>query len=210
MLNRKRLIHRPARRRFLLKSGGLLLWVLVLALLTTPARAIDNYRMEDNAIRHFRQGQKWMAVRQYTAAIREFQIGIRLKPDAPLTASLYNNMGLAYLQVGESQKALVSFQQATRLDPEFGLYYQNLARAYTRTDKLDKAAMQLKRATASQNGTDARAWYLLAQLYKEQGNTAAAHDALGNVVRLAPASALAEAARAQQRDLSFGSQTGAE
>lgn len=154
----------------------------------------DYYTIDDNAVYHFRKSQQWMEVEQYDAAIQECQIGIRLKPTSALTAALYNNMGLAYLKIGQFPKAIVSFQQAISLNPSFSLYYEHLVEAYTQSGGLASALNQLNGTTRS-NAEDAQAWYLLGLAYKAQGDEASAKAAFETFLTLSPHSELADAAK---------------
>ncbi len=154
----------------------------------------DYYQMDDNAIYHFHQGEMWMSVGQYGAAIREFQIAIRLKPETAMTSSLYNDLGSAYLEAREFPRAIVSFQQAIKLNPNFSLYYENLVRAYGKEGEIQSAIAQLHQATQN-NHNDVQAWYLLGLLYKANGYKTASRNAFQTFVQLAPSSELTDVAK---------------
>jgi tetratricopeptide (TPR) repeat protein len=150
--------------------------------------------MDDNAIYHFHQAQMWMSVKEYEAAILEYQIAIRLKPTTTLSSALYNDLGLAYLKVKEYPKAIVSFQEAIALNPNFSLYYENLVNAYSHSGALLSAAQQLDEATLT-NPDNFQAWFILGLLYKAQGDKVAAQSAFQTYLKLAPNSELADAAK---------------
>lgn len=158
------------------------------------ALAESSYQMEDNAIRHFHQAQTWMEVGQYDAAIKEYQIAIRLKPSTTMTAALYNDLGLAYLKAREFPRAIVSFQQAISLNPNFSLYYENLVKAYQAAGALSVATREVEQTTQA-NSDDMPAWYLLGLLHRANGNASSATQAFETCLRLAPYSMLTEAAK---------------
>lgn len=156
--------------------------------------AEDSYRMDDNAIYHLHQGQKWMEIGQYEAAVFEFQIGIRLKPKTAMTAALYNNLGQAYLKIQDYPKAIISFQEALNLNPNFSLYYENLIEAYQKHGALEAAQARFLEAT-QQNHENAQAWYLLGLIYKKTGENCLSKAAFETYLRLSPYSELADAAK---------------
>lgn len=184
------------------KLNGRFLWIavcgcVILGLLGSPSgfgAEGDFYYIDENAIHHFREGQKWMEVGQYDAAVREFQIAIRLKPDTVMTAAIYNNLGLSYMKVQQFPKAIVSFQQAISLNPNFSLYYENLVKAYGKSGAVPAAIRQLEQAVIH-NRDDVQAWYLLGLLHHAAGDAEAAERALQTFVKLAPHSELADAAK---------------
>lgn len=185
-------------KRFLLKRATLSqALIYALTLLIPMAWAMDDPgSMENNVIHHFRKGQQWMAVDQPYAAIREYQFAIRLKPATPLSATLYNNMGLAYLQITDLPRAIVSFQQAIALNPQFSLFYENLAKAYSKAGILPTATQELEETLAT-NPDDVPARYLLGLLYKASGNPQAFEAAMHQVIKDAPKSDLKMAALRQ-------------
>ncbi len=180
-----------------LRSQQLLMALFICLGLAVPravAAGTDYYRMDDNAIWHFHQAQKWMEVEEYDAAAREFQIAIRLKPSTLMTASLYNDLGWAYLGLRDYPKAIVSFQQATTLNPNFSLYYENLVKAYQKAGALSTAQEQLSDAVAM-NPDDGPAWFLLGLIQQASGDGTAGQSSLRRFVQLNPDSELADAAR---------------
>lgn len=181
------------------KPVGFIL-LLLIALGPLAVLAVDQYQMDDNAIYHHHRAQMWMEVEKYGAAIREYQIAIRLKPASTMTAALYNDLGVAYLKTREVPKAIVSFQQAVKLNPNFSVYYDNLAKAYEQGNTMDTTAAQL-RQTVEQNQGDPQAWFLLGTLYQKSGDEEAARHAFNMFIKLAPQSELADAARTNLKTL---------
>jgi tetratricopeptide (TPR) repeat protein len=155
---------------------------------------VTHYQMDDNAITHFRRGQMWMSVNQYEAAIRSYQIAIRLKPSSIMTAALYNDLGLAYMKIHDYPKAIVSFQQALTHNPSFSLYYEHLVKAYQTAGSLETAQKQLEQSTTF-NPEDTHAWFLLGLVHWQTGNQEASRQAFETYLRLAPQTELADAAK---------------
>ena len=160
----------------------------------------DYYQVDDNAMLHFQNAQTWMSVKDYNAAIKEYQVGIKLKPSTTMTASLYNNMGLAYVALKAYDRGIVSFQQAVELNPNFSLYYENLAKAYKQAQSAPQAAKFLAN-TVKINPDDVQAWYLLGILYQQLGQWVKSQQAFGMYVQLSPYSDLAMAAQQHMEQL---------
>jgi len=58
----------------------------------------------------------------------------------------YNNMGLAYYNKGDYQKAIESYQKALRSFPSYSLCYENLARSYEATNQWESAIEAYKQS----------------------------------------------------------------
>ena len=58
----------------------------------------------------------------------------------------FNNMGLAYYNKGNYQKAIESYQKALRLFPSYSLCYENLARSYEVTNQWGLAIEAYKKS----------------------------------------------------------------
>jgi tetratricopeptide (TPR) repeat protein len=116
--------------------------------------------------------------KRYDAAVTDYQKAVDLKqkaldaaaqkpPDATKTlASFYNNLGKAEAQMGKTDEAVKSYNQAAQLDPAgAGMYYFNLGailtNANTKNDgEMRKAAAQAfdKAIAADPNRADAYYW----------------------------------------------------
>lgn len=189
--------------RYLLKrtmAGLLLAACLGIGWVNAADIDADYYQVDDNALLHFQNGQAWMSVQRYDAAIKEFQVGIKLKPSTTMTASLYNNMGMAYLALKSYDRAIISFQQAVELNPNFSLYYENLAKAYKQANSAKQAAQFLAN-TVKNNPDDLQAWYLLGVLYQQLGQWVKSQQAFESYVNLSPYSDLAMAAQEHMEQL---------
>ncbi len=74
-------------------------------------------------------GTVYLLLREWDLAIDRFQMAASdILYKTPHFA--YNNMGLAYYNKGDYQKAIENYQKALRSFPSYSLCYENLARAY--------------------------------------------------------------------------------
>ncbi len=180
-------------RRFFRMVAGLLPACFLAGLCAMPTPAAG-YDFEDNVIAHARKGELLMGRRRYAEAIEEFRIALRLNPYSSLSAAVYNNLGISYLQLRNYPLALTSFQRAIRIQPNFELYYKNLIRTYQEQGSLSAARGHLGSIVAL-NPEDAEAWYLLGLAHERAGALKEAKDAFSRFSELQPHSRLAPAAR---------------
>ena len=83
----------------------LLCKILIVLFLTTPAFAYSSkIEVENNAFMHNNKGVTLMSEKKYNSAINEFVIGIRLLPDNPIIHPIYNNLGVANLELAKLKK----------------------------------------------------------------------------------------------------------
>lgn len=79
---------------------------------------------------------------------------------APNDASIHDNLGHLYGEMGRSDDAIAEYNKAVELDPNHATtYYHNLGVILYNKGQLDAAAVALKKATDS-DPTNANAWYL--------------------------------------------------
>jgi tetratricopeptide (TPR) repeat protein len=152
------------------------------------------YDLKDNAILHADNGQLLMERGQYAEAIEEFKAALQLNPYTNMSASIYNNLGLAYRALHNYPYAYASFQRACRIQPTFSLYYKNLIDTYAQAGRLNSVKVELQAAIQRDPG-DAEAWYMLGLIYKHQGSKKAAKSCFDRYVKLEPESEMAQAAR---------------
>lgn len=164
---------------------------LILSALNPVCQAYD---LKDNAILHARNGQLLMERGQAADAVEEFKAALLLNPYTSLSASLYNNLGLAYRALGNYPYAYVSFQRACRINPTFSMYYQNLIDTYVIAGQITKVERVLSNVV-DQNPDNAEAWFMLGLIYKEQGNRSQAKACFERFLKLEPESEMAQAAR---------------
>jgi tetratricopeptide (TPR) repeat protein len=100
-------------------------------------------------------------------AIDYFQKAVQLSPN---DASLHNNLGSVYADMGKVPEAQAEFQKAADINPSGASgYYYNLGVVMVNQGKMDEAAVSLKKAT-DLDPTNANAfyWYGMALLGKAE------------------------------------------
>jgi tetratricopeptide (TPR) repeat protein len=87
---------------------------------------------------------------------------------APNDASLHNNLGHLYADMGKTTEAIAEFQKAADLDPTHASgYYYNLGAILVNKGQMDEAAVALKKATdVDPNNAIAWYWYGMALMGK--------------------------------------------
>jgi tetratricopeptide (TPR) repeat protein len=88
---------------------------------TTPTPAAGT------ALDHFRRGQALLEKKDGTAAVTEFLIALRLKPNYVETC---NGLGQAFRLKGDLDEAIAGYKMAIRLDARFAAAHRNLAQAF--------------------------------------------------------------------------------
>ena len=108
---------------------------------------------------------------------------VRRNPDSALA---HNNLGEAYLRVGEEVLAEEEFREALRREPGHADALNNLGIVAQRRGDLSEARRLYREVLAARPG-HAEAWNNLGTLYETEGELARAAAAYGEAVRLAPA-----------------------
>lgn len=150
----------------LTRFAGLLLVLCLFPGCVPQQRAADLYT---DAVALRESGQDLLAVDKLNKAIKA----------NPQFAPAYPELGKAYENLGEHEKAAVAFKQAARLEPSSFVNHMNLARTYERLERYPQAADAYTRAVAlDPNSLDALSGaagclvkagqYAKAQLYCEQ------------------------------------------
>lgn len=89
-------------------------------------------------------------------ALDYYNKGIQLTPD---DATLHNNLGNLYAEMGKLAEAAAEFNKAAALDPTHASgYYYNLGAIMVNKGQMDEAAAALKKATDI-DPSNAQAWY---------------------------------------------------
>ncbi len=172
------------------------LCVLILITLSLPTQA---YSLYDNAIRHSQSGVVYLNRGEMQLAIEEFQTAILLNPASGMSASIYNNLGIAYRENKQFALALASFQHAFRIQPNYELYYKNLIDVYERTDQLETVKSELK-GILTHYPQNPEALYLLGLVHESLGEKTAAHASFQYFLELKPHAGLATSVK---KHLSF-------
>ena len=83
------------------------------------------------------QGYRFLEARNPTLALEAYAKAADLRPDR---AEPFGGRGLALLKMGDLSQAEVSFQEALKLNPHFGIAVIGLAKTYLAQGRKDKAA----------------------------------------------------------------------
>jgi hypothetical protein len=98
---------------------------------------------ENNDLAHKNLGAALYQQGQIDEAIRQFQEGVRLKPD---DADTHYNLGVALDKQGQIDEAIRQFQEAIRLKPDLAPAHNNLGTALGLTGQTDEAIRQFQEA----------------------------------------------------------------
>ncbi len=155
--------------------------------LSTPAFAdkegvVKPIDAQNNAQMHNNQGVSYMRERDYLAAIKEFKIAIAINPKTQASATYYNNLGCAYLEIAKFQSshanmkkegnfanfAQVSFEDAIKQDAMNLSFYKNLVESFYYQGTLNKSYLKYRE---SKNEFDK---IIVGFIFQKQGRTDAA------------------------------------
>jgi tetratricopeptide (TPR) repeat protein len=155
---------------------------LVLALLVKSAFGFGQQQRANEFESLVTAAQKAQAGHDLGAAVNDYKQAVRIRADMP---ELWANLGLLQHQVEDYPGAILSFQQANRLNPN--LYVPNLflGIGYARMGKAPEAIPFLVKA-GKINKTDPQAPLALGRAYFATGNFSAAAREFEHAARLDP------------------------
>lgn len=135
----------------------------------------------------------------YRTAVRLFRRVIELEPEHKLA---WNNLGRAYLELGELDSAVAAFQKQITLNPYDAYAYNNLGRARWRQQRYDDAIAAFQKQIAI-SPLDRFAHANLGRLLSELHQDSAAAVELGRALTITPQDASLHVALGQV-DLALG------
>jgi len=134
-----------------------------------------------SARRAYAAGLRAFQRESYQEAISHFREAILKDPKWPLPL---NDIGRAYVRVGDNGNAEQFYQQALQVDPSWVFPQLNLAGVYLHGKRLTEAEAGYRRA-AEMDSTLATPWYFIGEIYRAQGRDSDAIGAYGRAVTLA-------------------------
>jgi tetratricopeptide (TPR) repeat protein len=119
----------------------------------TQARTINQTQTAEasQAMELMREGSYYFLKRDYKKAIVPYQKALDLQKekrtlDKTLWKVLIDNLGMAYGISGDLDKAKETFEYGISKDPNYPMFYYNMACTYGEKDDMDKAIEYLKLA----------------------------------------------------------------
>ena len=98
---------------------------------------------QDNYIACISLGASLDAKGQTDEAIRQYQLGLRLKPDYAIA---HNDLGRALARKGQTDEAMREYHEALRLNPDYADAHCNLGTALAAQGQADEAIAQFREA----------------------------------------------------------------
>jgi tetratricopeptide (TPR) repeat protein len=129
--------------------------------------------IESDAVKgydHAVKGLELLKSGQFPEAIGELNEAIKLKPDNYVT---YYNRGIAYMQLGDEEHALMDFQRTVERNSTYIGAYYNMGTILSRQKKYDEAIYNLTKVIKL-NPTAADAYYARSYAYHEKGDYSSA------------------------------------
>ena len=144
---------------------------------------IDLY--PDDIQGYVNKGETYISLEQYNKSIDILTKGIALRAHMRKGHKAYNNRGVAYLRLGQTQKAIADFQEAARILPIYDKAYLNLASAYSRTNNAEEA---IKNASIylQFDPNNHAVYHLKGRMHLVQKNTQAALQDINTAIKLNP------------------------
>jgi tetratricopeptide (TPR) repeat protein len=138
-------------------------------------------------------GRLYQEKQEYAEAIKRLKQGFSLAQgleSLELAASFLGQLGLAYLESGDSRRAIRAYRKAIRLIAEDADLWSSLGRTYLSEGRLVPARRAFKKAVAL-DPHEAAGWFGLGQVYALVGRNADALQAYLTGTQLAPQDAAA-------------------
>ena len=112
-------------------------------------------------------GDKYLREGEWAKAIAEYTRVIILHPDDLSSAKYYRNRGRAFQELGALDVALIDYNKAVAIDPEYGLAYYSRGKLFLKNEQYELAKFNLK-AAKKWNADYENIYYELGMVYKIQ------------------------------------------
>jgi tetratricopeptide (TPR) repeat protein len=142
---------------------------------------------------HMNLGAVYLELKSWDMAIPHFEATLEdIFYRTPEGA--YNNLGWAYYNKGEFQKALENYKKAVEINPRFAMAFNNMGMTYDRAENAEKAVSAFKTAIGLVPDF-LEAHYNLGLVLARQKDKEGALKAFERVIEIAPGSEKARSAR---------------
>jgi len=131
------------------------------------ARRIDNSL---NAEKLFEIADNQYQSGEISRAISTLQKIIFLTDDSMLKSHVYNNIGYYKLRLGKCKNSISDFENALKLDANFGYANDNLGFALIMTNNLEKGKLYVEKAMQTENNDNAYSFRNLALYFQKRHN----------------------------------------
>jgi tetratricopeptide (TPR) repeat protein len=133
---------------------------------------------------HNNMGNLYLLLRKWDLAIASYQKAVEdVLYKTPHFA--FTNMGLAYYNKGDYEKAIEVYRYSIELEPTYSTTYFNLAYAYEATQKWEEAILAYQKAI-QYLPNDPAAYYRLGKLYLTLGRKKEAAKTFEQFLDIAP------------------------
>ena len=141
----------------------------------------------DGAEAHYGLGSVYLEQQKNTEARESFTRAVQLQANYPGTQQrAWNNLGILAAREGHSEEAIANFQQALKIDPDYGVAIDNLANVYRQARRWDDAKAEFRRALQL-NAQDAEANYGMGMVFAQLDDAEHASEFLQKALAARPA-----------------------
>lgn len=115
-------------------------------------QAIKNYKeatpfLSGHKNAYFNMGYSQYALERHDEAINSFESGSDIETrNVEKLAEVHNHIGLSHKAQNEKIEAIISYQKATKLKPEFADAYYNMGHTYVSLGDIDDAELNINKA----------------------------------------------------------------
>lgn len=160
----------------------LLIFILAIIFCQGAAFTIDPAK---NAVWHNEKGLFYLEMKYYIAAIKEFQLAIKLNPESEVSATFYNNLGMTYHKINNYHGAEIYFKKAIELKPYYLDFRKNLIEVYKKENILNEKADYYNQLIIK-DPKDLESYIMLGLIHKNYGNKDYAVMYFNKFLQLAP------------------------
>lgn len=135
-----------------------------------------------NHMAHVLLGNLSQKEEDYPSAVRQYQAAVRINGDF---AESYYNLGIVYMDMGDTAKSVEAFGRAARLRPMWSQAHSSLGLALARQGRYDSALLSLEEAVSIEAGNQ-EALFNLAKVYSLGGDHERAAETYESLLEINP------------------------